>query len=126
MIEQLDKSSGYMVGMKLSGRLEDHDFQQFVPSLEHTVETHQKARLLVEFEDFEGWDAQTPWNDMRVGLRYSRRVERMAVVGDHRCEPWMENVCKPFVTTQVMFFQPAAIDAAWTWLSQDETVESGE
>src|SRR5262249_41958655 len=52
MIEQLPGGGGKVLGFRLSGKLHDEDYKQFVPAIDAAVAQHGKVRLLAEFHDF--------------------------------------------------------------------------
>ena len=54
MIEILERGSGKVFGMKVSGKILHRDYQQFVPMLEKLIEEHGSVRCLVEMIDFHG------------------------------------------------------------------------
>ena len=54
MIEQLKSGTGTILGFKMSGKLHDQDYQQFVPAVEAAIKTHGKVRLLAQFHQGPG------------------------------------------------------------------------
>ncbi len=64
MIEKLQPEKGKVIGFKLSGKLHDDDYKALVPELEALIAREGKIRLLVQLEDFHGWDLHAAW---RVG-----------------------------------------------------------
>lgn len=56
MIEQLPQSSERVLGFKMSGKLHDADYKNFVPVIDAAVAKGGKIRLLAQFHDFQGWD----------------------------------------------------------------------
>ena len=63
MIATFDTGSPKFIGIKLSGRLHDEDYRQFVPVIENTLAVEGKLRLIVRFEEFHGWDMHAAWDD---------------------------------------------------------------
>ena len=68
--------------MKLSGKLHDEDYRQFVPMIESILTAEGKVRLFVQFEEFQGWDMHAAWDDFKFGLKHYSDFERIAMVGD--------------------------------------------
>jgi len=118
MITPLEKSSGRILGFKMSGKLHDQDYQQFVPVVETAVAAHGKVRLLAQFQDFQGWDLHALWDDIKFSTRHCADIERIALVGDKKWEEWMAKVCKPFTLAKIQYFDAAKIDDAWKWLGE--------
>jgi len=116
MIEKLARSSGPVLGFKMSGKLHDEDYRQFVPLVEETIKEHGKARLLAQFHDFHGWDLQALWDDIKFSTKHCTDVAQVALVGEKKWEEWMAKVCKPFTMAKVKYFDAAQIEEAWQWL----------
>jgi hypothetical protein len=124
MIYKMHKSSGDIIGFHLSGKLTDDDYQKtFVPELEQAVEQWGKINLLLEMEDFHGWDAHALWDDFQVGLKYNDAIVRIAMVGDRTWEEWMAKLLKFFTKAEVKYFEHARDHRAWIWLHDQEEKE---
>ena len=117
MIEQLPNSTGAVLGFKLSGKLHDENYLQFVPLVESAIAARGKVRLLAQFEDFHGWDAHALWDDTVFSTKHCADVEKVAIVGDRAWEKWMAKVCQPFTRATVQYFDVHDIDRAWAWLA---------
>ena len=52
-----EKIYGKVMEVHLNGTLTKEDYARFVPDTEALIETHDKIRMLVIMEDFNGWDA---------------------------------------------------------------------
>ncbi len=87
MIEILDKSSGKVFGMRVSGKLLHQDYQQFVPRLEKLIEEQGSNRCLVEMIDLHGIELRALWDEIKFDARHARQIERCAVVGDGASMP---------------------------------------
>ena len=69
MIEILERGSGKVFGMKVSGKILHRDYQHFVPMLEKLIEEHGSVRCLIEMIDF-----HAPWSfPLPVGRDQVRR-----------------------------------------------------
>jgi len=55
MVEIL-RDEGNLVAVKLAGKLYDADYKQFVPVIQAAAEKG-KLHLLIEMQNFWGWDA---------------------------------------------------------------------
>jgi hypothetical protein len=118
MIEKLPESEGNILGYRLSGKLHDEDYQQWVPELEAAIAAHGKIRLLAEFHDFHGWDAKALWDDIKFDAKHASDFERIAMIGEKTWEKWMAKVCKPFTSAKIKYFDAGDRDAAWAWLKE--------
>ena len=118
MIEQIPQSSEKVLGFKLSGKLHDEDYKNFVPVIDAAVTKQGKIRLLAQFSDFHGWDLHALWDDIKFSTTHCTKIERIALVGDKAWEKWMAAVCKPFTMAKVRYFDLSEIDAAKAWLAE--------
>jgi hypothetical protein len=115
-----------VVGLKLSGKLHDEDFRQFVPTMETILTAAGKVRLFLQFEDFHGWDLQAAVDDLKFSLKHYSGFERIAMVGDRKWEKWMANLFKPFTKAKVKYFDRLEVDAAWKWLEESDEDRTAE
>ena len=103
MIEQLPVQEGDTVAFRLSGKLSHADYQAFLPQLESLIEERGRLSVLLELDDFHGWDLEAAWDDFRFGMAHQGDFERIAIVGQGGLEHWMALMAKPFVGEPVPF-----------------------
>jgi hypothetical protein len=118
MIEQLPTSSENVLGFKLSGKLHDADYKNFVPVIDAAVAKHGKVRILAQFHDFQGWDLHALWDDIKFSTTHCTKIDRIALVGDKTWQKWMAQVCKPFTMAKIRYFDATEIPAAQAWLAE--------
>jgi hypothetical protein len=118
MITQLPRSAGKTLGFRFSGKLSDEDYTQFTPLVDAAAAQHGAVRLLIQFEEFDGWEARAMWDDFEFGLQHRKSIERMAVVGEGRMVDWMTKLSRPFTSATVRQFAPEELDAAWAWIEE--------
>jgi hypothetical protein len=82
------------------------------------IKQHGKIRILVEMQDFHGWDAGALWEDMKWNASHFRDIERLALVGNSKWRQWMASFCKPFTTAEVRYFTPGQLEEARGWLNE--------
>jgi hypothetical protein len=97
-----------------SGKLTHEDYEIFRWHIEEMIREHGSVRVMLELEDFHGWDFQSAWDDLKLGLSHPGKFDRCAVLGDQSWQRWMTELAKPFLT--VRFFNRGAREAAWRWL----------
>jgi hypothetical protein len=119
MIEQLPQSTDGILGFKLSGKLHDADYQNFVPVIDSALEKQAKIRLLAQFHDFHGWDMKALWDDIKFSTTHCTKIDRIALVGEKTWEKWMAKVCKPFTMAKIRYFDAGELETAWAWLQDD-------
>ena len=117
-IEKRDEGETLIV--RVSGKLDKQDYEQFVPEVEGLVERHGKIRVLLETHDFHGWEAGALWEDIKFNVKHFNDIERLAVVGEKKWEKGMTTFCKPFTTAKVRFFEHDQADEALAWIDSQE------
>lgn len=105
-----------LVLIKASGKLTDEDYQQFVPQMDQYIQQHGLVRLLVEMEDFHGWDLHGAWDDLKVGLKHRNDLDRIAMVGDKKWQQWMTKIADWFVAGDVRYYDHNQANSAKAWL----------
>jgi hypothetical protein len=117
MLEILPESEGEFVAVRVSGKLHDADYKAFVPKAEAVIEREGGIRLLMLFEDFEGWDAHAAWDDFKFGVKNGRKIKRFALVGSHKWQEWCAKLCR-VVMCESQFFDDSRADEAWKWVKE--------
>jgi hypothetical protein len=118
MIQVLHGLGDGVLGVKLSGRLHDEDYDRFVPMVDLATTREGRLRLLLQFDDFHGWSEHALWDDLNFEASHSQDIARLALVGDPEWEPWMAKVAKPFTLEDVRRFAPADLELAKTWIAE--------
>ncbi len=114
MVEIL-RDEGNFVAVKLSGKLHDADYKQFVPVIQAATEKG-KLHLLVQMENFQGWEPQALWDDIQLDAQLGDKIERLAFIGDKEWEAWMAKICKPFTRAMIQYFDADETQDAWAWV----------
>jgi len=130
----------------LHGRLSREDYEDLEPSIERMIHRQGKIRVLVTMHDFEGWDGEAVWEDVKWNARHFGQIERLAIVRNKRSEAsdasgafdrqfrrrpptwhkWMTGICKTFTQTQVRYFTLDQLDAAHAWINESPDHEPWE
>ncbi|MEZ5319684.1 MAG: STAS/SEC14 domain-containing protein [Vicinamibacterales bacterium] len=116
MIQFVEGLGDNVIGVKLSGRLHDEDYDRFVPMVDQLTAEQGKVRMYVEMHDFHGWSAHALWDDINFAAQHSRDIERIAMVGEKTWQEWMAKICKPFTKATIKYFEAGEVDAARAWI----------
>ena len=116
MLKRIKGLHAKVIGLELSGKLHDEDYDRFIPLIDKAVEHQQKVRMLVEFRDFHGWSAHALWDDIVFSAAHCDDIERIAMVGETTWQQWMAKVCKPFTRATVKYFDHAQAAEARAWI----------
>ena len=102
--------------LKISGTLTWNDFQSFQRESE-TLMAGGKIGILVELENFSGWESSERWGDLSFFLKHDADIEKIAIVGDPR---WREEALlfafAGMRQAEVRFFSELELELARAWL----------
>ncbi len=116
MFQMLAQSAGDTVGVKAVGVLTDDDYKEFLPKLEKVIDEHRRVRLLVDMEDFEGWEPRAAWDDFAFGMTHWNHFAKIALVGDAKCEVLAAKTMNILMRGETRFFELDEAEAAWEWV----------
>lgn len=118
-IKLTEKLDGKILEVSVSGKLTDQDYQLFVPEFGRLAKQHGKIRVLFEMSQFHGWEVKAAWDDLKLGVKHYRDIERLAMVGENSWQQWMAVFCRPFTTAEIRYFDHSALDEARAWIEGD-------
>lgn len=120
MIRLLSGMPPGVLGLQAIDDVEEQDYQNvIVPAVEAAIAEHGKVRLVYvlgpEFDEYEG---EAVWEDLRLGARHPASFDRIAVVTDAR---WVGPAIKVFSVLwpgQARAFPLADLEAAKRWAAE--------
>lgn len=104
--------------VKVSGKLTDEDYQQFLPQLTTLIHKYGPISLLIELEDFQGWEPRAAWDDFKFGKDHDKDFVRIAILGRKSWHRWMVALGNAFTVTKMRFFFRSDLQEAWDWLRE--------
>ena len=120
MIRLLGHMPVGVLGLEAIDDVEKEDYENVVlPAIEAAVAEHGKVRLVYvlgpEFDDYEG---EAVWEDLKLGARHTTAFERIAVVTDAR---WAGPAIKIFSVLwpgQARAFPLSELEPAKQWAAE--------
>jgi len=96
MIELLPESEGNVLAFKVTGKLTNKDYKDvFYSHLEKILTKYGKARIVFYTDNnFQGWDNNTMWDDVRFGVTHRNDFEKVAIVGGTYITNWGTKLTK--------------------------------
>jgi hypothetical protein len=121
MIRLLGDMPAGVLGLEAVDDVEKEDYADvIVPAVEAAITEHGKVRVVYvlgpEFDDYEG---EAVWEDLKLGARHPASFERIAVVSDAR---WAGPALKVFSVLwpgQARAFPLSQLEAAKRWAAED-------
>lgn len=89
MIEILVMPADYIVGIKVSGKIEKDDILPLIETMKSKFDLHEKLSVYVEVESWEGITVSALWEDLKFGLPHLKAINKKAVVTDRQ---WLNRV----------------------------------
>lgn len=124
MLQFLSVVDDNTIAIRASGKLTHEDYQSFLPKLEEKIKTLGKASILLELDNFSGWELQAAKDDFSFGMKHLDDIERFAVVGDKAWERWMVLMAKPFLSAKKLrYFDHESLQVAWDWLREPQKIK---
>ena len=119
MIRTLSGMPAGVVGLEAIDDVEKEDYENvIVPAIDAAIAEHGKVRLVYvlgpQFDEYEG---EAVWEDLKLGARQPASFERIAIVTDAR---WAGPAIKVFSILwpgQARAFPLADVEAAKRWAS---------
>jgi len=107
-----------ILAFKVSGKLTDADYKQFLPVLETMIQKKGRISLYIEAQDFKGWEAKAAWDDLRFGLQHDNDFKRIAIISDKSLVHTATGFVNFFSHIDMRFFDENESEAAWDWLRE--------
>jgi hypothetical protein len=121
MIRALSDMPAGVLGFEAVDDVEKEDYEDvLVPLIDAAIAEHGKVRLVYvlgpEFDEYEG---DAVWEDLKLGARHPASFERVAIVTDAR---WAGPAVKVFSVLwpgQARVFALSELESAKRWAAQD-------
>ena len=102
----------------LSGLLTWAEFQTFLTQVETgNVFTSGKVRVLIQLENFAGWEPGEHWSDVSFFFKHDKDIDRIAIVGEPR---WRDQMLvflfADYRQAEARFFPENDLEPARAWL----------
>jgi hypothetical protein len=121
MIRLLRDMPAGVVGLEAIDDVEKEDYENvLVPAVEQALAEHGKVRLVyVLGNEFDDYESDAVWEDLKLGAGHPASFERVAVVTDAK---WVGPSLKLFSVLwpgQARGFKLDELEAAKTWAASD-------
>jgi hypothetical protein len=121
MIRLLSGMPAGVLGLEAVDDVEKEDYENVIlPAVNAAIAEHGKVRLVyVLGPDFDDYEGDAVWEDLKLGARHPASFERMAIVTDAR---WAGPAIKAFSVLwpgQARAFPLAELESAKRWAAAD-------
>lgn len=120
MIKLLRGMPAGVLGLQAIDDVEEEDYRNVVvPAVEAAIAEHGKVRLVYvlgpEFDEYEG---EAAWEDLKLGVRHPASFERIAIVTDARWAARTVRIFSVLLPGQARAFPLAELEAAKSWAAE--------
>ncbi|MEA3498515.1 MAG: STAS/SEC14 domain-containing protein [Campylobacterota bacterium] len=114
--EMIGSGKEFYCYIEVDGKLTHEDYEFFIPSFESAIQhiKEPKIDLLINIENFNGWEIQAAWDDLKFSLKHGKEFNKLAVVGQNRLLEYSAKISAWLLPYDVKFFED--IDRAKKWL----------
>lgn len=106
--------------LKVSGKLTHLDYaEHLIPTIETAITNSGKVRVLLEINDFQGWELRAAWDDFNVGIKHRKDFDKIAILGDRNWQKLIVKFFALFLKGETNFYSNNQYQDAHNWLSSD-------
>lgn len=119
-----DDSDCLFINATASGKLTKEHYDYIVPELDKIMLSlnDKKCRILFELNDFHGWTLGAFIEDFKIGIKYAKDIDRMAIVGDADWEEKLSKIADFFLKSEIKYFEKK--EKAQSWIACDKEKEN--
>ena len=123
MIRIMDGMPAGVLGLQAIDDVEKEDYRNVVvPAVEAALAEHEKVRLVyVLGPEFDEYEEDAVWEDLKLGARHPASFERIAIVTDARWAGAMVRIFSILWPGQARAFALAELETAKRWAAQEGT-----
>ena len=119
MIKELPESEGFVLGFKITGKVNLAKEQEWINKFDKAIEKYGKVSALVILDEDASWGVKTGIEDLKWLIIHMKNLCRIALVSDSEVWQWIINIDSLFAAMMGIgekHFASSEIDEAWTWL----------
>jgi len=97
------------------GTLTHADYEKITPLLDEALEGIEKpvVNVYVDGADFQGWELQAAWDELNLGIKYGKKVNKVAFYGSSHWQEVMSRVGNWFVSGEFRYFEEPLDALSW-------------
>ena len=120
MIKLLSGMPPGVLGLEAVDDVEEDDYRDVVvPAIDAAIAEHGKVRLVyVLGPEFDEYEKEAAWEDLKLGVRHPASFERIAVVTDARWAGPTIRIFSVLWPGQARTFPLADLEAAKSWAAE--------
>jgi hypothetical protein len=104
-----------LLEFRVDGKLEQKDYQQFVPLVESLIKRGGELAMVVHITNLAGFTPSALWEDLKFDAKHYSDISRLALVAETDARKWLASLSKPFTKAEVAFYREDQIEQARQW-----------
>jgi hypothetical protein len=113
--------AGRVVVIKMTGLISEAEIVASTEELTDTFESETLHRVLLDWQDLEGWEKGAKIAGTWAGMRHWANIRQVAVIADTKWEDEILRIADIYRAADVRRFPPEQREAALAWLAGQET-----
>jgi hypothetical protein len=119
MFEHIKKIKGNVLAIAISGEITGNEHGRLDRLIEQRAAEWERIRILVVLKHYPSFNsAESLYEDLRMVVKHSDHVDRLAVVGDRLWKRTWVGLFGLFGRIETDYFEMGQIDAAYRWVTQ--------
>ena len=116
MIQVLANTKDNIIATSADGGLTDADYKKLLPIMTNALKKFKKFRWYFEIVSFEECQMKAFWDDVKFDLQHIDCYEKIALVCDKKWHYLILRLIRPFIKTEINFFELEEKDKAFSWI----------
>ncbi|HLT06683.1 MAG TPA: STAS/SEC14 domain-containing protein [Cyclobacteriaceae bacterium] len=119
MVQILAFTGGKVIAAKARKTLVPSDYYKLLPLFVNCLKQYPNIRLCLDVSELEGIDLQELHEDLHVNAGLASAIDKVALLGRKKDEPWMNEMLKYFSSADLKWFEPTEAISAVAWLKTE-------
>lgn len=118
MIQVLADTKENIIATSAEGKLTDADYKKTLPIITNALKKFKKIRWYFEIVSFEEYQMKAFWDDVKFDLQHIGCYEKIVLVCDKKWHYLISRLIRPFIKTEINFFELGERDKALCWIKK--------
>ncbi len=119
MFEHIKKIQGNVLAIAITGEITENEHEKLDRLIKESAARWKRIRIFIVFKHYPSFNsAESLYEDLRMVVKHSDHVDRLAVVGDRLWKRTWVGLFGLFGGIETDYFDMEQIDAAYEWLVQ--------
>ncbi len=118
MIHSINLEKENLIATTLEGKISKSDVEKIHSRIHEILKKNQKIDFYFEMHDFQGYEFEGLWEDLKVDISHLSDYGKMAFVGDKKWQEWTAKATNFFTSSEVKFFELKDKEEAKKWVRQ--------